>query len=406
MHKNYVMENLIKTSQRLVNSVQTNTFRYLYSQINWDDRLIMIKGARGVGKTTMLRQRIKERFGPNGTALYASCDNLWFTDNRIVDLVPWHYDHGGTHLYLDEIHRYGGNWQVELKNIYDSYPDYHIVFTGSSMIHLDSALADLSRRCLPYRLYGLSFREYLNFAGYANLSPLSLADVLDSNHKAEWAIINVLPEKVLSLFSRYLGKGYYPFYDPDHTGEYYGRIERLIDTTINQDIPSIETVEQETLHKLSRLLYVMSTDVPFTLNVQSLSQKIQVSRNSIIKMFELLDKGGILRCLYSGWRSPKSVAKPGKILFDNTDIMAALSTLNEIGTVRETFVASMLAPAHKLYEPPKGDLLVDEKYLLEIGGRNKTFKQVADVPDSYVVADDEETGIGNKIPLWIFGFLY
>jgi hypothetical protein len=123
-------------------------------------------------------------------------------------------------------------------------------------------------------------------------------------------------------------------------------------------------------------------------------------------MFELLDKGGILRCLYSGWRSPKSVAKPGKILFDNTDIMAALSTLNEIGTVRETFVASMLAPAHKLYEPPKGDLLVDEKYLLEIGGRNKTFKQVTDVPDSYVVADDEETGIGNKIPLWIFGFLY
>ena len=164
----------------------------------------------------------------------------------------------------------------------------------------------------PTDCTGLSFREYLNFAGYANLSPLSLADVLDSNHKAEWAIINALPEKVLSLFSRYLGKGYYPFYDPDHTGEYYGRIERLIDTTINQDIPSIETVEQETLHKLSRLLYVMSTDVPFTLNVQSLSQKIQVSRNSIIKMFELLDKGGILRCLYSGWRSPKSVAKTGK----------------------------------------------------------------------------------------------
>lgn len=400
------MDNLIKTSQRLVNSVQIDTFRYLYNEIDWDDRLVMIKGARGVGKTTMLRQRIKEKFGPNGSALYASCDNLWFTENRIVDLAAWHYDHGGTHLYLDEIHRYIGNWQVELKNIYDSYPDYHVVFTGSSMIHLDSALADLSRRCLPYRLYGLSFREYLNFSGKASLPSLTLKQVLDPSHKAEWDIINVLPEKVLPLFNEYLGKGYYPFYEPNKTGEYYGRIERLIDTSINQDIPALESVEYETLHKLSRLLYVMSTEVPFTLNVQSLSQKIQVSRNTIIRMFELLDKGGIVRCIYSGWRSPKSVAKPGKILFDNTDIMAALSTLNDIGTVRETFIASMLAPNHKLYEPPVGDFLVDEKYLLEVGGKTKTFKQVADLPDSFVVADDEETGIGNRIPLWLFGFLY
>lgn len=400
------MENLIRTSQRLINSVQTDTFRYLYDKINWNDRLIMIKGARGVGKTTMLRQRLKEIFGPNGTALYASCDNLWFTENRIVDLAAWHYDHGGTHLYLDEIHRYGGNWQIELKNIYDSYPDYHIVFTGSSMIHLDSALADLSRRCLPYRLYGLSFREYLNFSGYAYLPPLTLENILDSSHKSEWDIINSLPEKVLVLFNRYIGKGYYPFYDPGHTEEYYGRIERLIDVSINQDIPAIENVEYETLHKLSRLLYVMSTEVPFTLNVQSLSQKIQVSRNTIIRMFELLDKGGIIRCIYSGWRSPKSVAKPGKILFDNTDIMASLSTLNHVGTVREIFVASMLSPGHKVYEPPKGDFLVDEKYLLEIGGKAKTFKQVADIPDSYFVADDEETGVGNRIPLWLFGFLY
>lgn len=400
------MENLIRTSQRLVNSVQTDTIRYLYTLINWDDRLVMIKGARGVGKTTLLLQRIKEKFGPNGSALYASCDSLWFADNRIVDLASWHYDHGGTHLYLDEIHRYTGNWQLELKNIYDSFPDYHVVFTGSSMVHLDSALADLSRRCLPYRMYGLSFREYLKFEGLADIPPLSFAQVLDAGHKSEWDIINALSEKVLVLFDRYLGKGYYPFYESGHTGEYYGRIERLIDTTINQDIQSMEPVERETLHKLGRLLYVMSTEVPFSLNVQSLSQKIQVSRNTIVRMFELLDKGGIIRCLYSGWRSPKSVTKPGKILFDNVDVMAALSTLNEVGTVRETFIASMLAPAHRLYEPPKGDLLVDETYLLEIGGKNKTFSQMADIPDSYVVAADIETGFANRLPLWLFGFLY
>lgn len=400
------MENLIRTSQRLINAVQMSTFRYLYDLVNWNDRLIMIKGARGVGKTTMLLQHIKAQFGPTGAALYASCDNIWFSENKILDLADYHYNHGGTHLYLDEIHRYAGNWQQELKNIYDSYPDYHVAFTGSSMIHLDSAIADLSRRCLPYQLYGLSFREFLKFEGIADISPVSLDALLDPTHDTEWTIINQLPEKVLALFKKYLGKGYYPFYTTGSQGEYYGRIDRLLDTSINRDIPTIENVEYETLHKLSRLLYVMSTEVPFTLNVQSLSQKIQVSRNTIIKMFDLLDKGGIVRCLYSGWRSPKSVAKPGKVLFDNTDIMMALSSSTDIGTLRETFIASMLAPKHKIFEAQSGDFLVDEKHLFEVGGKGKTFKQVADMPDSYVVADDEESGVGSRVPLWMFGFLY
>lgn len=400
------METLIKTSQRLVNSVQTHTYRYLYNKINWNDRLIMIKGARGVGKTTMLLQYIKRNFGPAGPALYASCDNLWFSNNRIVDLATWHYEHGGTHLYLDEIHRYPGNWQQELKNVYDSFPGYHLAFTGSSMIHLDSALADLSRRCLPYQLYGLSFREFLSINQIADLPALSLEQILDPSHACEWEIINALPEKVLALFDRYLGKGYYPFSATDSTGEYYGRIERLIDTSINRDIPMVETVEYETLQKLRRLLYVMSTEVPFTLNIQSLSQKIQVSRNSVLRMFDLLDKGAITRSIYSGWKSPRSVAKPKKILFDNTDVMAALSTLNDVGAVRETFVASMLAPGHTIYQPPAGDFLIDERHIVEVGGRSKTFRQVADIPDSYVVAADEESGFGNRVPLWLFGFLY
>lgn len=157
---------------------------------------------------------------------------------------------------------------------------------------------------------------------------------------------------------------------------------------------------------MRKLLYIMSTEVPFSLNVQSLSQKIQVSRNTVIRMFELLDKGAVLRSLHSGWRSPKSVAKPEKVLFDNADIMAALSSLNEIGTVRETFVTSMLAPAHTIYEPPVGDLLVDERYLFEIGGKGKQYKQIVDLPDSYLIVDDTESGVGNKIPLWLFGFLY
>ena len=405
--KIYDMENLIRTSQRLVSQIDTSIHRYLYDRINWDSRQVMIKGARGVGKTTMLLQRIKERFGVSEKALYASCDNIWFTDNTLLDLVQWHESQGGTHIFLDEIHLYEGNWQRELKNIYDSYPNYHVVFTGSSIIHLDAALADLSRRCLPYRLYGLSFREWLKFKDIAHMDSIELEEILSGHSEIAWRIIGALGDKkILPLFSEYLGKGYYPYFkDDSDRGDYYGRVERSVDTTIMRDIPAAERIEYETLYKMKKLLYIMSTEVPFSLNVQSLSQKIQVSRNTVIRMFELLDKGAVLRSLHSGWRSPKSVAKPEKVLFDNTDIMAALSNLNEIGTVRETFVASMLSPAHKLYEPQVGDLLVDEKYLFEIGGKNKRYKQIADLPDSYVIVDDIETGLGNKIPMWLLGFL-
>ena len=408
LQKINIMENLIRTSHRLINQTDTSFLRYLYGDVSWDSRQVMIKGARGVGKTTMLLQRIKEQFGQSNKALYASCDNMWFTDNRLIDLVEWHESHGGTHLFLDEIHLYDGNWQRELKNIYDSYPSYHIAFTGSSIIHLDAALADLSRRCLPYRLYGLSFREWLKFMGIADIDTVELEEVLHEHSKIAWDIIGKLGEnKVLSLFAQYVGKGYYPYFKTDsHKGDYYGRVERSVETSIMRDLPAIERLEYETLYKLRKLLYIMSTEVPFSLNVKSLSQKIQVSRNTVVRMFELLDKGAILRSLHSGWRSPKSVAKPEKVLFDNTDIMAALSSLNEIGTVRETFVASMLAPGHTLNEPQTGDLLVDEKYLFEIGGKNKQYKQIANLPDSYVIIDDTETGIGNKIPMWLFGFLY
>lgn len=402
------MENLIRTSQRLVNLIDTYTHRYLFNHISWDSRQVMIKGARGVGKTTMLLQRIKEQFGLSEKALYASCDNMWFTDNRIIDLVEWHEAHGGTHLFLDEIHLYEGNWHRELKNIYDSFPNYHVVFTGSSIIHLDAALADLSRRCIPYRLYGLSFREWLKFMNIADIGAIPLEELLTQHGQLAWSIINRIGNnKILPLFNQYLGKGYYPYFKTDSKlGDYYGRVERSVDTTIMRDLPAAERIEYETLYKLRKLLYIISSEVPFSLNVQALSQKIQVARNTVVRMFGLLDKGAVLRSIHSGWHSPKSIAKPEKVLFDNTDIMAALSNMNEIGTVRETFVASMLAPNHKLAEPPAGDLMVDERLLFEIGGKNKNFSQIADIPDSYVIADDIETGLGNKIPLWLMGFLY
>lgn len=402
------MQNLFNISHRLVDAVEIKFHRYLYDIIDWDDRLVLIKGARGIGKTTMLLQRIKETYGNSPEALYASCDNLWFSDNKILDLVEYHYTHGGKHLFLDEIHLYEGKWQQELKNIYDSYPGYKVTFTGSSMIHLDNAIADLSRRCLPYSLSGLSLREYLKFKEIADLPVFSLEKIVDRRHAAEYEILQSLPrdKRILSLFEEYIGKGYYPFFHQSGDGSYYGRIERMLDVSIMRDFPAVTSIEYETLLKIKKLLYVMSREFPFQLNVLSLSNSIGVSRNSVVRMFDLLSRSAILRCLDNGWRSPKSVAKPSKILFDNVDIMSALTGLTEKGTVRETFAASMLSVNHQLYEPPVGDLLVDERYLFEIGGRSKKFKQIADLPNSFVLEDDIEAGFGHKIPLWLMGFLY
>lgn len=402
------MQNLIKISQRLVEAVETEHHRYLYEIVKWDDPLVMIKGARGTGKTTMLLQKIKETYGVSPAALYASCDNLWFTDNKIIDLADYHYNHGGKHLFLDEIHLYQGQWQRELKNIYDSYPDYKVTFTGSSIIHLDNALADLSRRCLPYELYGLSLREYLSFKNIVDLPAFSLEEILDRRNAKDFEIISLLPENlnIMSLFEDYLGNGYYPFRIKSDKGEYYGRIERMVDVSIMRDFPTVASIEYETLYKMKKLLYVLSREFPFQLNVTSLSKNIGVSRNMVIKMFDLMSRGAILRCIDNGWRSPKSVAKPSKILFNNVDIMSAFTDLTEKGTMRETFAASMLAPKCNLFEPPVGDLLADEKYLFEIGGKAKTFKQIANIPNSYILLDDIETGFGNKLPLWLLGFLY
>lgn len=408
LHNSLIMENLFKISQRLVSAIDTSFHRYLYDIINWDDRLILIKGARGVGKTTLLLQRIKERFGLSPEALYTSCDNLWFTDNKILDLVEYHYNHGGRHLFLDEIHLYEGSWQRELKNIYDFYPDYSVTVTGSSIIHLDYAIADLSRRCTPYQLYGLSFREYLDFKNIVALPPIPLEEMLSLGNRLARELLASVPDEkgLLPLFSQYIGKGYYPFFNEADKGVYYGRIERMLDSSIMRDFPAVASIEYETLLKIKKLLYVISREFPFQLNVMSLSKNIGLSRNSIIKMFDLLSRGAILRSINNGWRSPRSVAKPSKILFDNVDIMSALTGLTDKGTVRETFAASMLGVSYPLHEPPVGDLLVDEKYLFEIGGANKSFRQIANLPQSFTLVDDIEIGLDNRLPLWLLGFLY
>ena len=350
----------------------------------------------------MLLQRCKEN-GDGG--LYVSLDQLYFNEHTITEVADYHYKHGGTHLYLDEVHLYPRlNWEREIKNIYDSYPELHIVFTGSSLLHLNTKVADLSRRIAVYDLRGLSFREYLNFSGNYDFKPRVLGDFL-SNHRAIASEVST-QLRVIGEFEKYLKQGYYPFFMDCSEITYYQRVERLVLSVIDVDIPAIADIEFETRQKLRKLLVVLAEQVPFVPNMTNLSRDVEVTRNQLMKLFSLLSQAAILRTLSDPGTQPKRAAKPEKILFDNPSVMQALGIIHKIGTVRESFVASMLSVCGELYAAKEGDFLLDRKYLFEVGGKNKGFSQIADRPESYVIADNIETGFGNKIPAWLLGFLY
>lgn len=399
------MQTLVTAYNRVLNEVDDRFVRYLYKTIDWNERLIGIKGSRGVGKTTMLLQHIKRTFPERTQAFYVSLDNIWFGSHSLADLVEYLYTHGVTHLFLDEVHRYP-QWIREIKNIYDSYPKLHIVFTGSSLLEIDNSQADLSRRLRMYHLYGLSFREYLELSGLECLPVLSLEDILNRHMQAASDIVSRL-KVVLPHFERYMKIGYYPFFVETASVEsYLERLQYVVSTIIDNDIPAVESVEYETLLKVKRLLMLLSEMVPFTLNVTSLCEKISVTRNQLIKLMSLLERCALIRQLRSDTKGLKSIGKPDKILFDNPNVMQALNVSVDVGTLRETFFAMTMAQSHSLQYPPKGDFLVDEKYLFEVGGKDKGYAQIRNLAESYVAADNIEVGFGNKIPLWLFGFLY
>lgn len=398
------MQRLINAYSRSLSEVSDGFVRYLHDSIDWEERLIGIKGSRGVGKTTMLLQHIKKTFPDETQAFYVSLDNMWFSSHSLTELVEHLYTHGVTHVFLDEVHRYP-YWIREIKNIYDSFPKLHIVFTGSSLLEIDSAQADLSRRVRMYHLYGLSFREYLELSGVTKLPTVSLSDILAKHVRLASDIVSHIT--VLPHFEQYLRCGYYPFFaDTVSKGSYQERLQRVISTILENDIPAVESVEYETLLKTKRLLALLSQMVPFTLNVASLCEKIPITRNQFIRLLTLLERASLIRQLHSDGKGLKAIGKPQKILFDNPNVMYALSETVDVGTMRETFFAMAMAHSHTIEAPKQGDLLVDNTYLFEVGGKDKGFGQIRNIENSYVVADGIESGFGNKIPLWLFGFLY
>lgn len=397
------LDEILRIYNRRLQGTPEGFKRYLIDKIDWRDNLIAIKGAKGTGKTTMLLQHIKESFTDKDKALYLSLDNLWFETHSINDLVEYHYTHGGTHLFLDEVHYYP-KWKTLIKNINDDYPGLHVVYTGSSMLKIDSGVADLSRRQLPYTLHGMSFREYLLYEGLAEMEPISL-DLLLRDHRriAEDILSNGM--KILPAFGEYLRYGYYPFYKSVYSG-FEIRLQQVVNHVLENDYPIIEGVEQSTIRKTKKMFMILAEQVPQTPNMSNLYNELETDRNQGLKMLYALEKAGLLALLSDKPKHIDKLSRPEKIFMDNSNLMYAYAMAPNIGTVRETFFLSQLAVDHSVTYPAKGDFLVDGKYLFEVGGRKKSFEQIKDVADSYLAVDDTEIGHHNRIPLWMFGLLY
>lgn len=377
--------------------------RYLYGRIDWDSRLICLKGPRGVGKTTMMLQRAKETLGPE-KALYVSLDNIWADPRQIYSLAELHLGHGGTHLLLDEVHKME-NWQGLAKSLNDDLKRLSVVYSGSSLLKLERRGADLSRRQSDYFLPGLSFREYLAFEGVADEPPMPLGTILRDHAAAARAMRAKFP--VLKHFDDYCASGYYPFYK-DEPRQYQRRLVQVVNQVLDVDYAEIDEVEVSTIRKARRMLDILASSVPQTPNMTALYRELGTDRKQGLKMLYALERAGLLSLLSSARKATlKNLPTPDKIYCDNTNEMAALVPTPDPGTGRETFFLNQLRSAgHEVTCPPRGDFLVDGKYVFEIGGAGKSFAQIADVPDSFVASDGIEVGTGNKIPLWLFGFLY
>lgn len=397
------METLRQKFYEKYAQTQTNIVRNFIHKIDWSNRLIGIKGSRGVGKTTLLLQYIKLNFNPDNSVLYISLDNFYFTENKLYDLADDFYKKGGVLLAVDEVHRYK-NWAVEIKNIYDDMPGLKVIFTGSSMLHLKKAKADLSRRAVMYLMPGLSFREFLLLESRIDF-PIQSLDEIMQNH-VQMAIDIVQKIKPLAYFNEYLNYGYYPFY-LENKNSFHQKLNETILTILEVDIPQFEEIQIFGILQLKKLLRVISRSVPFKPNYAVLSQRTGISVNTLKTYLNYLNDARLISMLFFQDEGLNSMSKPEKIYLENTNLMFNLAdNAPDKGNLRETFFLNQTATTQNVYASKDADFLVNEQFTFEIGGKNKQQKQIKGIENAFVVKDDIEIGSDNVIPLWLFGFLY
>ena len=371
--------------------------RYMHQTMVFKNRLTGLLGARGVGKTTFLLQYLQKSKIDDRKKLYLSVDNLEI--ESLFEIAQYFEQIGGELLIIDEIHKYP-NFELELKKIYDIL-EIKVIFSGSSALKLDNSKADLSRRAVVYHVKGLSFREFLEFKTAKKFPIYTLEDILTNHIEIASNITEQL--KPFEYFDEYLKYGYYPFYF-ENEDEYLLKLSQTINTVIEVDIPSIFPIEYKNIINLKKLVKLICSSKPFKVNMQELMQKMQLNDyKSLYKLIDYLDKAKIIRAVKADAKGDAIFSKPDKLYLNNTNLLFAYCTNNEIGTIREIFFTNSF---NNLLTSKQGDFLVNETYIFEVGGKNKSFKQIKDIENSFVVADNIEVGYNHKIPLYLFGFIY
>lgn len=382
------MENQLKQT--------TSAFhRYMYDKISWTSRMFGLVGPRGVGKSTIVLQYIKENRAFR-KMFYLSADHLYFSTQTLFDTVEQFVKEGGEQIFIDEIHKYA-NWSRELKQIYDSFPELKVGFTGSSVLDIYKGQADLSRRAPIFLMQGLSFREYLRLFHQTEVPVYSLDEILSQQARID-SISHPLP-----LFKEYLQKGYYPF---SGESDFEIRLRQVLNQTMEVDIPQYANMNASTGRKLKILLSVIAKSVPFKPVMDALATVVGVSRNVLPDYLLYMEQAGMIGQLRDDTGGIRGVGKVEKVYLDNPSLAYLLGGNSaDVGNIRETFFYNQMRVTTDVISSRISDFEIDGT-TFELGGRKKGKKQISEAKEGYVVKDDIEYGSGNVIPLWAFGLTY
>lgn len=408
-----MLEHLQQYSFILLQNLKIEYKRYFFDEVDFNNKLIGIIGDRGIGKTTFLLQHLKALDLPLEKKLYISAEHLLLSSGNLFELAELFAKRGGKVLIIDEIHHIA-DFEKHLKLMYD-FLELKVIFSGSNAIKLEHAKADLSRRALLYRFGGLSFREFLELKTGDKFEKYTVEDIFENHVNIAYDITSKV--KPFEFYKEYLQYGYYPFYFQTQKESFLIQLNETINTTIEYDLAHIFNIEPKYTIKLKQLVTLICASKPYELNISKLAQKIEINRNTLYQYLYYLHRGRVFNILQHSTKGDNIFSKPAKIYLANSNLNFAYCSDIETGTIRETFFVNQLQNYFNLHKnrsfldeqllaSKQGDFFIDSKYTVEVGGKNKSFKQIKDLPDSYVVSDDIEFGLGNKIPLWLFGFLY